>query len=72
MRWPWHQRRPAPAETPSGDVLDAAEARRRAEEALQRTQEQTPEVRALAEQLRHHRRVNHFAELFGKSLEGPR
>jgi hypothetical protein len=69
MRWPW-QRRTASQHCPSGDAGEATEARRRAEEELRRTHEQTGEVRELADRLRQHRRVNHFAELFSRSFEG--
>lgn len=70
MRWPWQNRPTLPACTSSDDADEAAQARRKAEEDLRRTHEQTAEVRELAEQLRRHRRVNHFAELFGRSFEG--
>jgi hypothetical protein len=69
MRWPWRRRTAVPR-CASTDVDEASRARRQAEEALRRTVEQDPEVRRIAEQLRHHRRVNHFAELFGRSLGG--
>lgn len=69
MRLPWQRRKTSPS-CPSGDADEAAEARRRAEEELRRTHEQTAQVRELAEQLRAHRRVNHFAELFAQSFEG--
>lgn len=69
MRLPWQRTKPA-RPCPSGDAGEAAEARRRAEEELQRTMAQTEEVRELAERLRAHRRVNHFAELFAQSFEG--
>lgn len=70
MRWPWRRRTAVPRLAPT-DVDEASRARLQAEEALRRTVEQNPEVCRIAEQLRHHRRVNHFAELFGRSLGGP-
>jgi hypothetical protein len=72
VRWPWRKARRRPAEVcpPSTDAEEAVRARRQAEEQLRRTHEQTAEVRELAERLRAHRRVNHFAELFGQSFEG--
>lgn len=70
MRLPWPRRPPAPTVRPSGDTDEAVQARRRAEEDLRRTHEQTAQVRELAEQLRRHRRVNHFAELITQSFEG--
>jgi hypothetical protein len=70
MRWPWQQRRPSTACPSSVDAEEAAQARAKAEEDLRRTHEKTAEVRELAEKLRQHRRVNHFAELFGRSFEG--
>lgn len=45
-------------------------ARIEAEEQLRRDMERTAAVRELADQLRRHRRVNHFAELFSQSFEG--
>lgn len=70
MRWPWRPRREPTPLCPSDDTEEAARARSKAEEDLRRTHEQTAEVRRLAEQLRRHRRINHFAELFGRSLGG--
>jgi hypothetical protein len=69
VRWPW-RRRLAAAPPSSDDAHEATQARCKAEEDLRRTHEQTAEVRKLAEQLRQHRRVNHFAELFGRSMGG--
>jgi hypothetical protein len=69
MRWPWRRRRTAPARPPS-DADEAEQARRKAEEDLVRTLEQGDAVREVADQLRQHRRVNHFAELFGQTFEG--
>jgi hypothetical protein len=69
MRWPWQKPRPSPCRS-SDDADEAVQARLKAEEDLRLTHEKTAEVRALAEQLRRHRRVNHFAELFGRTFEG--
>lgn len=70
MRWPW-SRTPKPKADPMpGDVAEASEARRRAEEALARAREQTGEVRRVAEQSRRHRRTNHFAELIAETFRG--
>lgn len=66
-RWFWW-RRPAPPPGPP-DAAEAVAARLRAEADLLRTMEQSVEVRELADQLRAHRRVNHFAELFGAAFE---
>lgn len=71
MRWPWQRRRIAP-DVSSNDSREATEARMQAEEELRRTHARTAEVLELAAQLRAHRRVNHFAELFGQSFGGPR
>ena len=70
MRWPW-KRRAAVVHPASDDVEEATEARRVAEEHLARSEERTAEVHELAEKLRAHRRVNHFAELFGQSFGRP-
>lgn len=70
MRWPWQKRRSDAPRSASGDVDEAERARRKAEQDLVRTLEQSEAVREIAAQLRQHRRVNHFAELFGQSLEG--
>lgn len=67
MRWPWSRPEPPPV---SSDVDEAVEARQQAEEQLEQTQEMTAEVREIAKKLREHRHVNHFAELFGRSLGG--
>jgi transcription elongation GreA/GreB family factor len=70
MRWPWRRPRPPLPVAASDDADEACRARLQAEEDLRRTHEQTAEVRELAEKLRRHQRVNHFAELFGRSIEG--
>lgn len=69
MRWPWSPRQPA-SKTAPDDAEEAAAARRRAEEALAAAKEQTGEVRRVADAMRHHRRVNHFAELIGDTFRG--
>jgi hypothetical protein len=71
MKWPWSRREAAAEQiTPSPDADEARDARCRAQAELIRAKEQMPEVKELAEQLRQHRRVNHFAELFGKTMGG--
>jgi hypothetical protein len=69
MRWPWQRRKPE-TRCPSDDSHEAEQARLQAEEDLAKTLAQSAAVREVADQLRQHRRVNHFAELFGQSLEG--
>ena len=71
MRWPWQRRKTAEYVT-SDDADEATEARMQAEDELRRARERTAEVRQIAAQSRAHRRVNHFAELFGQSFGGPR
>jgi len=72
MRWPWWKRRNPDRLPASDDAEQAAEARLNAEEQLLRARRRAPEVREIAEQLRQHRRVNHFAELLGQSFGGNR
>lgn len=70
MRWPWKRREAAPeAGGPSPDAREAILARCRAELELEQARQKEQEVAELAETLRRHRRVNHFAELFIKSME---
>ena len=70
MRWPWSKAPQQQLEPTSDDAHEAAAARRRAEEELRLAKEQTSEVCEVAEQLRKHRRQNHFADLFGRTLGG--
>jgi hypothetical protein len=70
VRWPWKHRETTDRRPPSDDVEEATVARIEAEEQLRRDMERTAAVRELADQLRRHRRVNHFAELFSQSFEG--
>jgi hypothetical protein len=71
MKWPWSRREAAAQQTtPSPDIDEARRARCSAEAQLEQTKERSSEVEELAEKLRQHRRVNHFAELFGKTMGG--
>lgn len=71
MRWPWSRRNESGPPV-SDDVDEAVDARRCAEEALERTKGQSEEISAVAERARLHRRVNHFAELIGETFRGGR
>jgi ElaB/YqjD/DUF883 family membrane-anchored ribosome-binding protein len=71
MRWPWGTGQPA-AESAPDDAAEAAEARRRAEQALREAKAQTGEIRAVRDRAVHHQRVNHFAELISETFWGGR
>ena len=62
MRFPW--RRKPPVQPVDVGPLEGTEARRRAEEALERTMAETPKYAALGRALREIREANHLTELF--------
>ncbi len=72
MTWswpPWKCRRAdKPQPEPSDDVEEAAKLRRREQASLERDRANGGAVRDLAERLRRHREINHFAELIGDSF----
>lgn len=71
MNWPWRRRSTSPVVSiPPTDSEEATRARCRSEAELEMVKEQAEKVTSVADQLRHHRHVNHFAELFRKTMEG--
>jgi hypothetical protein len=56
----------------SDDAEEAAEARRRAEEALLAARRQTGEIRRVAAHSQRHLRINHFAQLIDETFRGAR
>jgi hypothetical protein len=69
MRWPWQREETAEGETVA-DVTEAAEARRRAEEALAHAHDRTEEIDKVVAKSRWHRRDNHFARLIIDTFRG--
>jgi hypothetical protein len=63
MRFPW-RRTPPPVRRVDVGPFEGEQARRRAEEALERTVAETKEYAALGKKLREIRERNHLTELF--------
>lgn len=69
MRWPW-KRSTAPLGEPQTDIAEAAQARRKAEEALAKAHHQSGEVDRVVARSKWNRRDDHFAELVARTFQG--